>query len=128
MKSQYKWTPKRRLHYHRLKRFVGWRKGKNAGKTWADFLEWEMQHPNGVTLESMIKGEEARRRLVEKFWPEIWAEEEKINEEKLLIASLRRELIKSINRKDWEPEEKRKAIGVVNMTPNRWFKEQNFLT
>jgi hypothetical protein len=86
MKSQYKWTPKRILHYHRLKRFVGWRKGKNAGKTWADFLEWERQHPDGLTLESIIKGEEAwrefARKSAEKYWTEIWPKEKQILEER----------------------------------------------
>jgi hypothetical protein len=37
-------------------------------------------------------------------------------------------LIKSIRRKkDWTEEEKRKAIGVINMTSNAKFKEMNLL-
>jgi hypothetical protein len=117
--SNYEWTPKRKLRNHRFKRFCGWRKGRNAGKTWADFEKWEKEHPDGVTLESIIRSEEeeqerARVRLCEE-------------EESWRIADLRKELIRLIRRKDWTNEEKRKAIGVVNMTSNAKIKELNLL-
>jgi predicted nucleic acid-binding protein len=117
--SQYEWTPKRKLHNHRFKRFCGWRRGRNAGKTWADFEKWEKEHPDDVTLESIIRREEeeqekARIRRLEE-------------EESWHIADLRKELIRLIRRKDWTNEEKRKAIGVVNMTSNAKIKELNLL-
>jgi hypothetical protein len=117
--SNYEWTPKRKLYYHRSKRFAGWRRGRNAGKTWADFQRWEKEHPDGVTLESIILRETeaqemARARQLEE-------------QESCRIARLREELIRLIRRKDWTHEEKKKAIGVINMMSNAKIKEMHFL-
>jgi hypothetical protein len=117
--SNYEWTLKRKLHYHRSKRFAGWRRGRNAGKTWADFQQWEKEHPDEVTLESMIQKEtEAQERARARHLEE---------QESWRIAELRKELIRLIRRKDWTHEEKKKAIGVVNMTSNAKIKEMHFL-
>ena len=117
--SNYEWTidrptPKRRLHYHRLKRFASWRKGKNAGKTWEEFKQWEKEHPDGVTLESIIRKDAEE----EEKWRDYWQKEAIIEEEKQRIANLRKELIRSINKKDWTEDEKRKARAVINMASN----------
>jgi len=117
--SDYEWTPKRKLHNHRFKRFCGWVRGRNAGKSWADFEKWEKEHPDGVTLESIIREEEEEQEKAR-----IWRLEE---EESWHIADLRKELITSIRRKDWTDEEKRKAIGIVNTTSNAKIKEMNLL-
>jgi hypothetical protein len=91
--SDYEWTLKRELHYHRFKRFCGWHKGRNARKPLTDFEKCEKEHSDGVTFESIIGREEkeqevARARLLEE-------------EESWRIAALRKELIRLIRRKDW---------------------------
>jgi hypothetical protein len=121
--SDYEWTPRRKLHDHRFKRFCGWRRGGNAGKTWADFEKWEKENPDGISLESIIRGEaEEQEKLRNRLH-----EEELIEKERRRIADLRKELVTSIRRKDWTDEEKRKAIGIVNMTSNAKIKELNLL-
>jgi hypothetical protein len=107
------------MHFHRFKRFCGWRRGRNAGKSWADFEKWEKEHPDGVTLESIIRREtEAQERARARHFEEV---------ESSRIAELRKELIRLIRRKDWTYEEKKKAIGVVNMTSNAEIKEMHLL-
>jgi predicted nucleic acid-binding protein len=63
-------------------------KGRNAGKSWADFEKWQKEHPDGMTLESIILREEEQERARVRRFEE---------EESWHIADLRKELIRLIS-------------------------------